>query len=666
MSDADIRTTIYLDADRQSASEATRILNETSENIDKMRESATEASVTALRLSESLQFKSIDNQLRKTTDAIGKIDATMGGIGTHYEQAMLSAYEITAELIAIQDEIELIAALNQLQNEDGLTETGQRVIQLRSEYERLKYILADLPRDLKTGLQEANQEASKLADTLNDVDTSRRAGSARSDLSVISTFSNRIGIAPVGDLRIAGDIIEIVDSLPDLKESLAGIPASVSAAVSAIGTPFGLGMLGALGALSLGIKLFTDETRRREEEIAKAREEARRQAEQGVDQSLTTAQVITNIRQDGTVGNAQEVLQSYEQKIQELNIFDSLISPIVDEFDNVRHQLESSGSGTLEKLSWNLGDFLKKYIEGTDQAWLSSNVISGSMFGQSEAVQTFLTGYQENMDQLVTGLEQALPIIDLTMDDFLADPATAIEKLREAINENDKATQQAEHTYRLINQTIESGILVLESREEIEKRVNDERLAFAEQHEQLTLEEIRISRMSASELERHMQTLEDQAQAWVSARQALRDFGDITEETANAINQYSQKIENNERIIQRITNDYLDSARERELVAEIEKEMTDAVIKYNRDAQAVRDQYERSKVASEQKLSDDLIRIEDRRIQQIERAQEQLIERQEAINLKASREEQDQATKLAHERQQQAIKIEREELKAEM
>lgn len=83
------------------------------------------------------------------------------------------------------------------------------------------------------------------------------------------------------------------------------------------------------------------------------------------------------------------------------------------------------------------------------------------------------------------------------------------------------------------------------------------------------------------------------------------------------------------------------------------------------EIEALNQQYVQQKIAQEAQLIDATQRADQRRIASIESALNQLSQREQAINLKYARAEQDQHARQNYDRQQQAIKLERAELQAE-
>jgi hypothetical protein len=581
--------------------------------------------------------------LENTTKAIDELRKSNLISRQAWGDAANSARQLYSAMEEVRQEIDALSnAEIDLHNTEKVTQHRREIVRLQSNYETLKQTLNSLPEELAEGLREATRENEKLAQSFAQHEQ-RQSRSSSSLNPITDLVTNPLigGSLLGGNLGIVNDLQEVIETLPQLGDAVKGIPGALSSVVTAIGNPIGIGMLGAIGALAIGIKLFTDEARRQEEELAELREIAKRSSEDATQAGLSGLQIYAQVMADGTVAAAEVALKNANKQLEVANIIDEKLSDIINNTDEMNY-IKFMGVYSQTELGTELNLDLASQLA-------------------SEGDEMFI--------YLLDAIEKIKPGLDaagISVDEFIKDTGAGLELIRDAQRKNNLEMQQAEATINLVTSAVNSGVLALNSLEEIQKMITDRRLEDAERVRATTMEEAQLSKASSAELENRLNILELEELALQKARAELMNFGEETEEIAKQISTYTFQLIDNQRMQEKIANDYLDTAKQRELAAEIENESAQAVIKYNRDAQAVRDQYERSKVASEQKLSDDLIRIEDRRIQQIERAQEQLIERQEAINLKASREEQDQASKLAHERQQQAVKIEREELKAEM
>lgn len=562
-----------------------------------------------------------------------------------WKDASTSAWELYGSLNDIAKEITRLEQTEiDIHDTERVTQHQRELMSLRSTYASLKELLGGLPDELIEGLREAVKENEKLAQKMGNTSSGGGIGSLRSDISTFSTLSNRVGLGSAGDFRIAGDLIEVIDSLPDLKASLAGIPSSIGGAVAAIGTPFGLGMLGAIGALAIGIKLFTDETRRREEEIAEIREKNKRSSEDATQVGLGALDIYAQVMTEGTVAAADAALKDAETRIRNAQIINDKLSEITDNEDQIN------------VIGFYVDQLRDKRGMDFDLDYLRSEAESDNPGNASAR-------------HAVKLADQIMPILDavgISFEEFIKDTEAGMAKVREAQHTNSLELQQAEAAFNLVTGAVDSGVLALNSYEETQRAITDRRLEDAERVRAATMEEAQLSKASSSELENRLGMLELEEVALQKARGELMSFGEETEEISRQISTYTFQLIDNQRMQEKITNDYLDTAKQRELAAEIEKESAQAVIKYNRDVATANKQYQDGRVASERRLSDDLLRIEDRRVQQIERALEQLAEREASITLKSAREEEDQLAKLEFERQQKTVKIEREELKAEM
>lgn len=132
------------------------------------------------------------------------------------------------------------------------TERGTRAIQQQGRAARAA---AD---DFQIAQRQLSRYQQQFDQTSRNVGL---AGDVQSNLGALSALTGSSEIA------VAGEVVALVEELPRLKDAVSGLPATLSAAASAIGGP-GLGLIGATGALLAVYALASQEAERNRQAVA--------------------------------------------------------------------------------------------------------------------------------------------------------------------------------------------------------------------------------------------------------------------------------------------------------------------------------------------------------------------------------------------------------------
>lgn len=259
--------------------------------------------------------------------------------------------------------------------------------------------------------------------------TSRNVGLAGDVQSNLGALSALTGIS---EIAVAGEVIALVEELPRLKDAVSGLPATLSAAASAIGGP-GLGLIGATGALLAVYALASQEAERNRQAVAGFLDSQGRAIDlirTGSQEEIEARQAELEVQRD----NARARLELVQQ--QEQNFVNAL-SPFL------RGAAELSASlGVGDQSLRALRDEINEAQNAANDAQRELNVLNqrigdGEVQARlaAEAEAELAEARQQNIDRLV-GLElQTRLQAEQQSVDAIQGRIEAINRERELIDE---------------------------------------------------------------------------------------------------------------------------------------------------------------------------------------------------------------------------------------
>jgi len=188
---------------------------------------------------------------------------------------------------------------------------------------------AKATRDLKQEQERLEQQIRETSGSVVDyndrfAETSRSvalAGDVQSNLGALRGLAGYAGMGGAGEaLGVSGEMVALVEELPRLKMSLAGMPATISSAVTALGPAgmvAGVGLVAAIAGLALVSSQAAAEAEKYKQAIA-SRLAAERELAENIAAGMTSEQArehIAELRQ--TIETNQQLLVDAEETLYE-------------------------------------------------------------------------------------------------------------------------------------------------------------------------------------------------------------------------------------------------------------------------------------------------------------------------------------------------------------
>ena len=203
--------------------------------------------------------------------------------------------------------------------------------------QKLTQANANLIAQLKAGTQSANDYYDQVNQDVG------LAGDVASNAAQVAGALDAIGASFAGGalerLVIAGDVVE---GLPRLKTAVAGLPATVASAVSAIG----VGGFGLIGAIGLGVVAFGELSRVLDE----ARQRGEAYAQSLIDASTSVADARLALARGDITGVIQQLADTQDQRLN-LIVREQELSEELTRLEQARLQRSSGQLGVFDALA---------------------------------------------------------------------------------------------------------------------------------------------------------------------------------------------------------------------------------------------------------------------------------------------------------------------------
>lgn len=267
------------------------------------------------------------------------------------------------------------------------------------------------------------------------------AGDVGSNAATVGGLARSVGLGGVGDVVSGGgELIELAEALPRLKESLSGLPGAAKSAVSAIG----IGNLGMVGAIAAAAALIT----KIQADVAAATEKA--------SGTISTFQDVAEIAATGTTES---------------------IKALIAEQENTLSGLEARKSKADTILS-GLNEGIQQNLNPAQQALLEFNTAIGTggaeLKAARDAADEANKSYEEGRLRLET-LKNALDDASVAANDAAeAEKKLAAERTQDILDAAAAAGQEESARRRAMNASVEQN----ESRL---RAIEDERAAIEAQ-----------------------------------------------------------------------------------------------------------------------------------------------------------------------------------------
>lgn len=372
---------------------------------------------------------------------------------------------------------------------DELNSQLSTVSKLERAYKDLQGEIEDIPTALRQSTAEADRLQSQIA-RFDDVSRNvGLAGDVQSNLGAIGGLAGAAGAGGAANvISIGGEGIALVEELPRLKESLAGLPSTIAASAAALG-PFGLA-LGAIAAVAaVGLIAYKN-----------ALDEINEAAQRNADAAAETAQTQANVQQLLLSGDREAAIQALLQAETELQNAQLATANLRER----QQQAQAARDAENLRLAENQQNALQGTARAADSAAQSlSNLdfqgVAEGVAGVGAGIGLqVIGGFQQGVDALdTTQAEANLEKINERFSEFQERGAEALGEV-ESINEvlgdfnisaeeivaaRNKATQAAQEATRAEEELAEVRT-ALTSADDIAQQLQAEQRALAASAEQ--------------------------------------------------------------------------------------------------------------------------------------------------------------------------------------